>query len=46
MVVGRQVSTAFSEFVDLLTVDNEGYLTIVELKRDKTPREVVAQVLD
>jgi hypothetical protein len=46
MVVGRQVSTAFGKFVDLLAIDAEGYLTVVELKRDKTPREVVAQVLD
>ncbi len=46
MVVGRQVPTAFGKFVDLLAIDAEGYLTIVELKRDKTPRKVVAQVLD
>jgi hypothetical protein len=46
MVVGRQVPTAYGKFVDLLTIDAQGDLTIVELKRDRTPREVVAQVLD
>ncbi|CAN5296588.1 hypothetical protein BH23GEM4_BH23GEM4_23640 [soil metagenome] len=46
MVVGRQVPTAFGKFIDLLAIDAQGDLTVIELKRDKTPREVVAQVLD
>ena len=46
MVVGRQVSTAFGKFIDLLTIDSEGNLTVVELKKNRTAREVVAQVLD
>src|SRR5690349_14285815 len=45
MLIGRQVSTGFG-FIDLLAVDSEGGLHILELKRDKTPREVVAQVID
>lgn len=46
MVLGRQVPTAFGKFIDLLTIDAEGNLTVVELKKNRTPREVVAQVLD
>jgi Endonuclease NucS len=46
MVVGRQVPTSFGKFIDLLAIDAQGDLTVVELKRDRTPREVVAQVLD
>ena len=33
-------------FPDLLGVDSEGNLVIVELKRSKAPREVVAQLLE
>ncbi|GAG38062.1 unnamed protein product, partial [marine sediment metagenome] len=32
--------------IDLLGINNQGELVILELKRDKTPREIVAQVLD
>jgi len=40
------VETAYGKFIDLLCMDSEGTLVIVELKRDKTPREVTAQALD
>lgn len=46
MVVGRQVPTAFGKVIDLLGIDANGDLHIIELKRDKTPRDVVGQVLD
>ena len=46
MVVGRQVRTAFGSIVDLLVLDSLGHLVVVELKRDKTPRDIIAQVLD
>ena len=46
LVVGRQVETAFGGFLDVLCIDVSGRLHALELKRDKTPRDVVAQVLD
>ncbi len=46
LVIGRQVETDFGGVIDLLCLDYNGDVVIVELKRDKTPREVTAQVLD
>jgi Endonuclease NucS len=46
LVIGREVPTDFGGFIDILCVDAEGDLVIVELKRNRTPREVTAQALD
>ena len=46
LVIGRQVETDFGGTIDLLCIDESADLVIVELKRDKTPREITAQVLD
>ncbi len=46
LVIGSEVITPFGPRLDLLAIDAEGSLHLLELKRDKTPREVVAQVLD
>lgn len=46
MLIGRQVLTDHGKLVDLLALDAAGSLIVIELKKEKTPREVVAQVLD
>jgi hypothetical protein len=46
LVIGREVETDFGGFIDILCIDEDGNLVIVELKRDKTPREITAQTLD
>lgn len=46
MVIGRQVYTDYGKYIDLLAIDKDGNLIVLELKKNKTPREVVAQLLD
>jgi hypothetical protein len=46
LVIGRQVITDYGGKLDLLCIDRNGDLVIVELKKDKTSREVTAQALD
>jgi hypothetical protein len=46
LVIGRQVATDFGGAIDLLCLDRDGNLVVIELKRDRSPREVTAQVLD
>ncbi len=46
LIIGRQIRTEFGGEIDLLCLERNGDAVVVELKRDKTPRDVVAQVLD
>ncbi len=46
LVIGRQIATAYGSYIDLLCMDGNGDTVIVELKRDRTPRQVTAQALD
>lgn len=46
LLIGRQVNTSFGGFIDLLAIDRDGKLIVIELKKDMTPREVMAQLLD
>ena len=45
-IIGRQVQTAFGGRIDLLGLDRDANCIVFELKRGRTPREVVAQLLD
>jgi len=46
LVIGRQLETYFGGVIDLLCLELNGDVIIVELKRDKTPREITSQTLD
>ena len=46
MLIGRQEDTGLGGRIDLLAIAPDGALVLIELKRDRTPREVVAQSLD
>lgn len=46
MLIGRQVITPHGGRIDLLAMNSAGGLAVIELKRDKTPRDIVAQILD
>lgn len=45
-VIGSQILTPFGKIIDILAINSLGELVIIELKRDKTYREVVVQALD
>jgi len=46
MLIGRQENTGLGGIIDLLALAPDGSLILIELKRSRTPREVVSQCLD
>lgn len=46
MLIGHQVVTSHGGRIDLLAIAPDASLVLIELKRDRTPREIVAQALD
>ncbi len=46
LLIGQQESTGYGGRIDLLALAPDASLVLIELKRDRTPREVVAQALD
>ena len=46
MLIGRQEDTGRGGRIDLLAIAPDASLVLIELKREKTPRDVVAQALD
>jgi len=45
-IIGREVRTVDGNFIDLLGLNHNGDTIIIEIKKDQTPRKVIAQILE
>jgi hypothetical protein len=46
LIIGSEVVTEHGGRIDLLGIDSAGTVHVIELKKDRTPRDVIAQALD
>lgn len=46
MIIGRQVITDYRGVIDVLALQPDGSPVLIELKREKTPRDVTSQLID
>lgn len=46
LYIGRQVPTDLNKAIDLLAIDSRRRVAVVELKKGRTPRDIVAQALE
>src|SRR5215469_1490558 len=46
LVLGREITTDFGGRIDILGLDSDGNTVVIECKRNLTPRDVIAQILD
>ncbi len=45
-IIGHEVTTGYGTSIDLLGIDSDGNLVIIELKKDRGPRDIVAQIIE
>jgi len=45
-IIGREVKTIGGSFIDLLGLNRNGDTIVIEIKKDQTPRKVIAQILE